>query len=206
MSRCFASSSKLSAKEYTNKKANFNMFCDLRTKFIANGFKATGTNNACLNESGILSKFNSQTDQLNIKRGFEQFLSIYRPDASGNTYVGQQVKDFYCSPYGSNELGVGGNVDISNNYYNRGPILTLASAGDTGQTFIIDSSGTYINRYAEIGPGTAPLGTNDFPNGKKIIIQLCGEGLPIRASGRMQVVLPKELPPPIVSGFEIIFV
>ena len=55
MSRCFASSSKLSAKEYTNKKANFNMFCDLRGKFVANGFNATGTNNACLNENGIIT-------------------------------------------------------------------------------------------------------------------------------------------------------
>ena len=165
MSRCFASSSKLSAKEYINKKANFNMFCDLRTKFIANGFRATGTNNACLNESGILEKFNSQTDQLNIKRGFEQFLSIYRPDASANTYVGQQIKDFYCSPYGSTELGLGGNVDISNNYYPRGPILTLASAGDTGQTFVVDSSGTYVNRYAEVdGSGDAPSAAGeDFP-------------------------------------------
>ena len=204
MSRCFASSSKLSANEYTNKKANFNMFCDLRTKFIANGFKAAGTNNACLNDSGIIEKFNSQTDQLNIKKGFEQFLITARPTDISTNYIGQQMKNFYCSPYGSNELGIGGNIDISNNYYYRGPILTLASAGDTGQTFVIDSSGTYVNRYAEVdGSGDAPTGAGiKFPSGKKRIYELC----PIRASGRMQVVIPNELPPPTVSSFEIIIV
>lgn len=202
MSRCFASSSKLSAKEYINKKANFNMFCDLRTKFIANGFKATGTTNACLNESGIIEKFNSQTDQLNIKRGFEQFLSENRVDLSIN-YIGHQTKNFFCSPYG---VDISLNVDISNNYYERSPFLTLAAAGDTGQTIIIDSSGTYINRYAEIdGSIDVPSAAGEnFPSGKKIIYQTCGEGLPIRASGRMQVVVANELPPPILSGFEII--
>ena len=169
MSRCFASSSKLSAKEYTNKKANFNMFCDLRGKFVANGFNATGTNNACLNENGIIEKFNSQTDQLNIKKGYEQFLITARPNDISENYIGQQVKNFFCSPYGSTDLGVGGNIDISNNYYYRGPILTLAGAGDTGQTIIIDSSGTYINRYAQVEAQTAPTGTNNFPNRKKII-------------------------------------
>ena len=66
MSRCFASSSKLSAKEYINKKANFNMFCDLRTKFISNGFKSTGTNNACLNENGIILIHRYKKDNIEI--------------------------------------------------------------------------------------------------------------------------------------------
>ena len=205
MSRCFASSSKLSAKEYTNKKSNFNMFCDLRNKFIANGFRAVGTTNACLNESGIIEKFNSQNDQLNIKRGFEQFLSENRVDLSVN-YIGQQITDHFCSPYGPNGFDSGGNVDLSNNYFYRGPLLTLAAAGDTGQTLIIDSNGTYINRYAEIKSQNAPTGTTRFNSGKKIIYQDCGEGLPIRASGRMQVVVANELPPPVATGFEIIIV
>ena len=165
MSRCFASSSKLSAKEYTNKKSNFNMFCDLRNKFIANGFRAVGTTNACLNESGIIEKFNSQNDQLNIKRGFEQFLSENRVDLSVN-YIGQQITDHFCSPYGPNGFDSTGNVDLSNNYFYRGPLLTLAAAGDTGQTLIIDSNGTYINRYAEIKSQNAPTGTTRFNSGK----------------------------------------
>ena len=40
----------------------------------------------------------------------------------------------------------------------------------------------------------------------KIIYQNCGEDLPIRASGRMQIVRASELPPPLLSSFEIIIV
>tara|TARA_B100001175_G_C19479000_1_gene626010 strand:+ start:417 stop:1019 length:603 start_codon:yes stop_codon:yes gene_type:complete len=200
MSRCFGSSSKLSAKDYTNKRANYNMFCDLRQKFISSGFTAVGTTNACLNKSGIISKFNSQNDQLNIKKGFEEYLSVARKDLSQN-YIGQQIKSHFCSPYDTPQY----NIDISNNYTPNSTILTLANAGDTGQTIIIDSSGSYVNRYAEIKGVSAPT-TTLFPNGKKIIYQNCGTDLPIRASGRMQIVIASELPPPIISALEIIIV
>ena len=39
MSRCFATPSNLSAKEYTNKKSNLNLFCSLRKSFLANNKK-----------------------------------------------------------------------------------------------------------------------------------------------------------------------
>ena len=64
MSRCFGTSSNLSAKDYTYKKRNFNIFCDLRNKFIANNYKATGTTVACINRSGIIAQFNNQSSQL----------------------------------------------------------------------------------------------------------------------------------------------
>ena len=201
MSRCFGSSSRLSAKDYTNKRRNINMFCDLRNKFIANGYKATGTNNACVNDSGILMKFSGQNDQLQIKKGYEFFLSDIRKDLSQN-YIGQQTKDHFCDIF----TNITDNTDISNNYTYHGTILTVAPAGDTAQSLIVDSSGTYVNRYAEIDTGIAPTGTNKFPNGKKIIYQNCGEDLPIRASGRMQIVRASELPPPLISSFEIIIV
>ena len=201
MSRCFGSSSKLSAKDYTNKRRNINMFCDLRNKFIANGFKATGTNNACVNSSGILMKFAGQNSQLQIKKGYEFFLSDTRKDLSQN-YIGQQTKNHFCSPFNS----VTDNTDISNNYTYQSTILTIAPAGDTAQSLIVDSSGTYVNRYAEIKNETAPTGTTPFSNGKKIIYENCGEHLPIRASGRMQIVRASELPPPLISSFEIIIV
>ena len=208
MSRCFASSSKLSAKDYTKKKSNINMFCDLRTKFITNGYKTSGTPNACINDSGIISKFNSQTDQLNIKKGFEQFLSTNTLDLSKN-YIGQKIKKHFCSKTNIPDIS---NVDISNNYTYRSPILTLATSGNTAQTFIIDASGSgsvsYINKYAEIKTnlGEVPTGTDLFPNNKKVIYELCGTDMPIRASGRMQVVVASELPPPILTGIEIIIV
>ena len=44
MSRCFATPSNLSAKEYTNKKSNLNLFCSLRKSFLANNKKSIGTN------------------------------------------------------------------------------------------------------------------------------------------------------------------
>ena len=201
MSRCFGSSSKLSAKEYTNKRKNINLFCDVRNKFIANGYKAIGTDNACVNDSGIFVKFNSQNDQLQIKKGYEYFLSDTRQDLSQN-YIGQQIKDHFCDIF----QNVTNNTDVSNNYTYHGTILTIAPAGDTAQSLIVDSSGTYVNRYAEIATGIAPTGTNEFPNGKKIIYQNCGEDLPIRASGRMQIVRASELPPPLISTFEIIIV
>ena len=60
MSRCFGSSTNLSAKEYTNKKANYNLFCDLRKKFIANGYNSAGSTVACLHGSGIVYHFRNQ--------------------------------------------------------------------------------------------------------------------------------------------------
>jgi len=204
MSRCFASSSKLSAKDYTKSKSNINMFCDLRTKFITNGYKTSGTTNACINDSGIISKFNSQTDQLNIKRGFEKFLSVNRLDLSKN-YIGQRIKNHFCTKTNIPDIS---NIDISNNYSYRSPVLTLATSGNTAQTQIIDSSGGFINKYAEVKTnlGEVPTGTDLFPNNKKIIYELCGTDMPIRASGRMQVVIASELPPPVLTGIEIIIV
>ena len=204
MSRCFASSSKLSAKDYTNKKRNTRLFYDLRDKFIVNGYKTTGTNNACVNNSGIILKFNSQTDQLNIKKGFEQFLSTNRKDLSQN-YVGQQMKNNFCGHCKIPDIN---NIDVSNNYTSQGPLLTSATPGNTGQTLIVDSSGAYINKYAEIERdlGIIPTGTNVFPTGKKIIYENCGTDRPVRASGRMQVVVPTELPSSISGNMEFILV
>jgi len=200
MSRCFGSSSKLSAKEYIYKKRNFNMFCDLRKNFVSSGFRRTGTQNACVNDSGFIVKFNSHNDQLHIKNGFEQFLSINRPDLSKN-YVGQQTKEHFCSPYGPNGIP---NEDISNNYTYHGIQLTLATSGDTGQSFVIDSDGTYVNRYAEIKPIIAPTGQNPFPTGKKIIYENCGTNMPMRARDTIQIVIGSELPPPLINSVQIV--
>ena len=202
MSRCFSSSSKLSAKEYTNKRANINRFCDIRNKFIANNFKAVGTENACTNGSGIIVKFNSQNDQLNIKKGYEFFLKDNRTDLSQN-YLGQKTKKHFCHFHYDNL----NNVDVSNNYTYRSTILTLAPAGDTGQSLIVDSSGAYVNRYAEVKSETVLTETDGtIKNGKKIEYDDCGTDFPIRASGRIQIVLASELPPPLLSSFEIIIV
>jgi hypothetical protein len=191
MSRCFNSgSSNLSAKEYTYKKRNRNMFCDLRTKFIANGLKTTGTTDACINHHGILSHFKNKTTQLQIKKGYEEFLYTNVVDMSNNR-PGQQIKEYFCSPY---NIDIS-NVDISNNY--GGMILTAAVENHTAQTIVVDSSGTYVNRYAEI---ISTDNGSPFQSGKQTIYTNC----PIRNNGRIQVITADELAAPEFHSFEIV--
>jgi len=205
MSRCFGTSSKLSAKEYIYKKRNFNIFCDLREKYVANGYRSIGTNNACINNSGVIVKFNNHEDQANIKKGFGQFLSTSRSDLSKN-YIKQQIKNHFCSPYGENILSSDGNVDCSNNYTYRTKMLTLACSGDTAQTKTVDSSGTYVNRYAEIGKGIVISGTNAFPSGKKQFYELCGTDRPLRTGTKTQIVIASELPSPFITSVSLVFI
>ena len=109
------------------------------------------------------------------------------------------MKNHFCSPYDI----CNNNIDISNNYSVHAPFNTLASAGDTGQSIEIDSNGTWINRYAErkIVSGVFDI-SNAFISGKQILYTQC----PVRDSGRIQVVIASELPTPIISSLEFIFV
>ena len=111
-----------------------------------------------------------------------------------------KLKTIFCSPY----VDISNNKDVSNNYTYHPPFNTLAAGGMTGQTIAVESVGTWINRYAEIDDTdmNVPGGTDAFPSGKKIIYENC----PIRDSGRIQVVIASELPPPLALTFEIIFV
>ena len=198
MSRCFGSSTNLSAKEYTNKKANYNLFCDLRKKFIANGYNSAGSTVACLNGSGIVYQFRNQSSQLKLKRGMEQFSQKFRPEDISKNYIGQQTKTHFCSPYDI----CNNNVDISNNYGTNVPFNTLASAGNTAQSIQIDAYGGWVNRYAERQIGSLDLSDNGtFISKKQVLYTLC----PIRDSGRIQVVLASELTPPLISSFEFVF-
>ena len=96
MSHCFGSSSNLSAKDYINKKRNFTNFCDLRKKFIARGYNATGSSIACLNSSGIVYQYRNQSVQLEIRKGMEQFSQKWRPEDISKNYIGQQIKNHFC--------------------------------------------------------------------------------------------------------------
>jgi len=199
MSHCFGSSSNLSAKEYTNKKRNYTNFCDLRKKYVANGYNAIGSSIACLNNSGIVYQYKNQSLQLQMRKGMEQFSESFRPEDIFIDYSGQIIKSNFCSPYDI----CNNNVDISNNYSVHVPFNTLATAGNTGQSIEIDANGVWINRYAErkiILGGTDANGK--FINGKKSLRTKC----PIRDSGRVQVVMASELIPPIPSSFEFVFV
>ena len=199
MSHCFGSSSNLSAKDYINKKRNYTNFCDLRKKFIANEYNATGSSIACLNGSGIVYQYRNQSVQLEIRKGMEQFSQKWRPEDISKNYIGQQIKNHFCSPYDI----CNNNVDISNNYYIHAPFNTLASAGNTTQSIEIDADGGWVNRYAERRIGQLNLDvSNNFISGKQILYTQC----PIRDSGRVQVVVASELIPPVPSSFEFVFV
>ena len=202
MSHCFGSSSNLSAKDYINKKRNYTNFCDLRKKFIANGYNATGSSIACLNGSGIVYQYRNQSIQLELRKGMEQFSQTWRPEDISKNYIGQQIKNHFCSPYDI----CNNNIDISNNYDIHPPFNTLASAGNTTQSIQIDATGGVVNRYAERRTLTPDLSGNatdaPFVNGKQILYTLC----PIRESGRVQVVIASELIPPVPTAFEFVFV
>ena len=199
MSHCFGSSSNLSAKDYINKKRNYTNFCDLRKKFIANGYNATGSSIACLNGSGIVYQYRNQSLQLQMRKGMEQFSQKWRPEDISLNYVGQQTKNHFCSPYDI----CNNNVDISNNYDIHAPFNTLASAGNTTQSIEIDADGGWVNRYAERRIGQLNLdASGKFISQKQILYTQC----PIRDSGRVQVVVASELIPPVPSSFEFVFV
>ena len=194
MSRCFGgTSSKLSAKDYIYKKRNKEIFCDLRGKYLK-VFKATGNNVACLDSGGVIVKYVNNSALLNLTSAFEDF----RTDLS-NAYVGQQSHDAFCEPY----YPPTSNVDVTNNYDTNAYMLTLAGTGNTAQDFIVDSSGTYINRYAELDSSTPSLdASGNFISGKKILYTKCAR----KTSTRTQVIYASEVPPPLVSSIIIIFV
>ena len=198
MSRCFGTSSaNLSAKEYINKKRNTEVFCDLRNKY-RNRWLPVGTQIACVNKSGIITKYNSHTTMLN----FDDAINTWRVDLSQN-YTGQLYKTNNTSNPCPTYYSSSNNTDISNNYNTNGILLTVASSGNTAQEFVVDSSGQYINRYAEIDSTTAySLDGDKFKSEKQILYTHC----PIRTSTRHQVILASEVPAPLVGSITIIFV
>ena len=82
-------------------------------------------------------------------------------------------------------------------------MLTLAGTGNTAQDFIVDSSGVYINRYAEIATDSFSLdASGNFASGKQILYTKCAR----KTSTRTQVIYASEIPAPLVSSIIIIFV
>ncbi len=197
MSRCFATPSNLSAKEYTNKKSNLNLFCSLRKSFLANNKKSIGTNIACLKDNGNISSFMNQSSQLKIKKGYEYFSQNYKTDLSFN-YVGQIMKNHLCAAY---DIALD-NSDLSNNFTIGAPINTRAQGTSLAQTVVVDMCGNhppaFVNRYAEIndytpselsggddGFGTT---TKNFKDKKKIIYDYCA----VKKSSNINVLLPND--------------
>ena len=197
MSRCFATPSNLSAKEYTNKKSNLNLFCSLRKSFLANNKKSIGTNVACLKDNGKISSFMNQSSQLKIKKGYEYFSQNYKTDLSFN-YVGQIMKKHLCAAY---DIALD-NSDLSNNFTTGAPIHTRAQGTSLAQTVVVDMCGNrppaFVNRYAEIDDNTPSelsggddgfgTTTKNFGDKKKIIYDYCA----VKKSSNINVLLPND--------------
>jgi hypothetical protein len=78
--------------------------------------------------------------------------------------------------------------------------MILSTVESTAHIFqiVVDSSGNFVNRYAEIN--NIPVDGQPYPSGKQTIHVNC----PIRSNGRMQVVLASELTAPEFLSFEIV--
>ena len=225
MASCFKNPNKknLSAKDYTIKKRRNTIFCDLRQNFVKNAknevFKNQGNNVVCLNEAGIMSKYNNHETCLDMLAAFEDF----RKDLI-KSIQGQLFKDHFCAPYDISQ----NNSDVSNNYFAENIQLAFGdgtgtlSGGATG-TFghltnyfgglnndIISThtDSKYRNTYAEI----MTLNTNDtdinnnkngrFKNNKFMLLKppICGNDT------RPQVLLASDLSPPKALNVEILIV
>ena len=114
MTSCFKKPNKkyLSAKDYTIKKRRKTIFCNLRNNFKSNVdnsvFVKQGNNVVCLDNNGVMNKYNNHETGLDMLAAFEDF----RDDL--NKYVtGQIFKNHFCSPY-----------DISSNNYDISNIIS----------------------------------------------------------------------------------
>jgi hypothetical protein len=217
MSRCFGSSRNLTAKDYTINKKNMRQFCEVRNKFLSNSMQATGTNIACVNNDGLMVKFNSNETLLNLKSA----LTNFRTDLAYFAGYGEHFKDHDCQKRETYD-----NTDLSNNYTNDTPLLTYANEDNTAQDNIIDSAGTYINRYAEIEDKNV-LDNIDldadlkFINKKRQLYVSCSLREAARGSQNTSIITPDDvgdiyiaaiallfLPPlePTIKSIEIVFI
>lgn len=223
MASCFKNPNKknLSAKDYTIKKRRNTIFCDLRQNFVKDSkndlFKKQGNNVVCLNEAGIMSKYNNHQTGLDMLAAFEDF----RKDLIKNIQ-GQLFKDHFCPPYFINK----NNIDISNNYFDDNIQLAFGegsgtlSGGDTGNfghltnyfgglnndIISTHTESKYRNTYAEINT----LDDNDtdntnnksgrFKNNKFMLLKpaMCDN------ETRPQVLLATDLTPPQALSVEIL--
>lgn len=202
MSRCFKNNSNLSAKEYTMKKGGNTTFCEARIKFLRSSFQPIGTNIVCVNEKGFMVKYNNYENLLKLKKE----LGNFRTDLSYFAGYGQQFKEKNCDiipPKLSN--------DISNNYGTNVPLLTYANDNMTAQDNIVDSSGNYINRFAEIFSKTPSNefdldASGNFINKKQQLMFKCSIRENSGIGSGPSIVLPSEIEDINVHTIEIVFI
>lgn len=210
MASCFKNPNKknLSAKDYTIKKRRKTIFCDLRDRTlenINNGTSVNTSNNiACVDDNGIIFKYNNHKSQLDMISAFEEFRTDLLKSIRGQVFTND-----FCSPY-ENVLN---NKDISNNYYAEN--IQLAYGDGTGYGHLtnyfgslnitidsINSSINYNNTYCEIKHGTPDTDSNTltgFKNNKFVLLKpdICNKP-------RVQLLKQQDVPAPEALNIEII--
>ena len=222
MTSCFKKPNKkyLSAKDYTIKKRRKTIFCNLRNNFKNNVdnsiFVKQGNNVVCLDNNGVMNKYNNHETGLDMLAAFEDF----RDDL--NKYVtGQIFKNHFCSPYDISS----NNYDISNNYFQNNVQLAFGEGSSTtpsgtnvtyghlttyfgglnNDIISTHTSNTYRNTYAEIKPGSNDNDDSNnengrFKNNKFLLLKpsACDN------KTRPQVLVSSDISGPLASSIEII--
>ena len=129
MSRCFGTRT-TSSKEYINKKANNTLFCDMRDKYVAAGYLASGNNIACVDDIGRFTRYKNNSTMLNLAKAHGNYRTDLRTE-----FYSQKFKNLLC-PYVTPLSAIGEN---SNGYQYHPPMLTTAEPGDTAQTREVQS-------------------------------------------------------------------
>tara|TARA_B100000989_G_scaffold47079_2_gene30582 strand:- start:642 stop:1301 length:660 start_codon:yes stop_codon:yes gene_type:complete len=217
MTSCFKKPNKkyLSAKDYTIKKRRKTIFCNLRNNFKNNVdnsiFVKQGNNVVCLDNNGVMNKYNNHETGLDMLAAFEDF----RDDL--NKYVtGQIFKNHFCPPYDISS----NNYDISNNYFQNNVQLAFGEGaspsgiyghlttyfgGLNNDIISTHTSNTYRNTYAEIKPGSNDNDDSNnengrFKNNKFLLLKpsACDN------KTRPQVLVSSDISGPLASSIEII--
>lgn len=202
MSHCFGNNRNLSAKEYIIDKGNNVKFCELRSKFISNSLNPTGTNIVCVNNNGVMVKYNSHNNLLNLKKA----LGNFRTDLYYFAGYGHQYKSDTC-----NNIPGPDNTDISNNYTSNVSFLTYPDDNNTAQDNIIDSLGNYNNKYAEIDTKQPEIfidldANSNFKNKKLKIYKRCTLRENRKESEFATIITPDDISEIVVTSIQIIFI
>lgn len=222
MTSCFKNPNKkyLSAKDYTIKKRRKTIFCNLRNNFKNNVdnsiFVKQGNNVVCLDNNGVMNKYNNHETGLDMLAAFEDF----RNDL--NKYItGQIFKNHFCPPYDISNT----NLDLSNNYFENNVQLAFGEGASTtpsgtnvtyghlttyfgglnNDIISTHTNTTYRNTYAEIKPASNDYDeTNNkngrFKNNKFLLLK------PSTCDNKTtpQVLVSGDLNGPLASSIEII--
>ena len=224
MTSCFKNPNKkyLSAKDYTIKKRRKTIFCNLRNNFkndVDNSiFVKQGNNVVCLDNNGVMNKYNNHETGLDMLAAFEDFRDDLNKYDLNKYVTGQKFKNHFCPPYNIST----NNKGISNNYFGDNIQLAFGEGSSTIPSGIYGhlttyfgalnndiisthTSSTYRNTYAEIKPSSNDEDNSNNKNGRfknnKFSLLKPSE---CDNKTRPQVLVSSDISGPLASSIEII--